>query len=469
VIPDNFELLHKFEQFSEQAEPEFNNFVRWANDRGINLKQNLEGGQLNFWRWGYVPQRDQQQVGNFVDRLGYLRSVASRRHVENDNLIRDVFLPCRPPLQGPGGRLISALSYYEKSRVHFSKRVFNKFQRFVGSGAWQATVEQQSTAASSTSSPPQPEAASVFSVKSVRARAQGRKEKGITHGMAAVDNKSLLKAYTKYFGPANGEYNRQADALLAWTERARRTLVISGNGMDDETQDEAIRNRNSAIVDYYNTLSPNNIGAKDFIEDFVGFLEEVQWTRPSIAIDTELLKSLQCPVTLFGIENPQVLVSGHSIGEKEMERMADADGMISCPITRTVQPSYLCVPNHALDDLTHNYWHYRFMMHNGKIPDVLKTPGTDEIIEDPVIILQERQVDGETLEPGTTIGARDAARWGIPIDKVRAVKNHALRVYIQEEMRNDYVEADMVSDDDGDSTPSTSLSSFSLLALPPVR
>lgn len=96
VIQDNLELLHKFEQFSERAEPEFNNFVRWANERGINLKQNLEGGQLNFWRWGFVPQHDQRQIGNFVDRLGYLRSVASRSRVENDNPIRDVFLPCRP-------------------------------------------------------------------------------------------------------------------------------------------------------------------------------------------------------------------------------------------------------------------------------------------------------------------------------------------------------------------------------------
>ncbi|CAN7528454.1 hypothetical protein [Duganella sp. LjRoot269] len=466
VIQDNLELLHKFEQFSERAEPEFNNFVRWANERGINLKQNLEGGQLNFWRWGFVPQHDQRQIGNFVDRLGYLRSVASRSRVENDNPIRDVFLPCRPPLQGPGGRSISALSYYEKSGVHFSKRVFNKFKGFVESGAWRASMEPQSTTSSSTSSLPQSEVVPAFSVKSVRAQAQSRKEKGITHGMAAADNNSLLKAYTKYFGPANGKYNRQADAFLAWTMRERRNLVVSANEMDEEAQDTAIRNRNNAITGYYATLAPDNIDAKDFIEDFVGFLEEVQWTRPSVAINTELFKSLQCPVTLYGIENPQVLVSGHSIGEKEMEELTDADGMIRCPITRTVQPSYLCVPNHTLDDLTHNYWHYRFMMQNGKIPDVLKTPGTDEIIEDPVIILQEHEGDGETLEPGTTIGARDAARWGIPIDQVHAVRNHALREYIQEEMRNDYVEADTVSDDDGDSTPSTALSSFSLLALP---
>jgi hypothetical protein len=469
VIPDNFELLHKFEQFSERAEPEFNSFVRWANDRGINLKQYLERDQLNFWRWGFVPQHDQQQIGNFVDRLGYLRSVASRSRVENDNPIRDVLLPYRPPLQGPGGRSISAFSYYEKSGVHFSKRVFNKFKGFVDSGAWRFSVEEQSTASSSTSSLPQSEVVSTLSVKSVRAQAQSRKEKGIIHGMAAADNNSLLKAYTKYFGPANGKYNRQADALLAWTMIERRNLVVSANEMDDEAQEAAIRNRNGAITDYYAALALDNIDAKDFIEDFVGFLEEVQWTKPSIAINTELLKSLQCPVTQYGIENPQVLVSGHNIGKKELEELQDGDGVIRCPTTRTLQPAYLCVPNHALDDLTHNYWHYRFMMQNGKIPDVLKTPGTDEIIEDPVIILQEHDGDGETLEPGTTIGAGDAARWGIPIDQVHAVRNHALREYIQEEMRNDYVEPDMVSDDDDDSAHSPDISSFSLLAPPSAR
>jgi len=460
-VRDNLELVEKFRNFSGRTGTGFEHFVNWANSRNINLLQHLEQGNLSLWRWGYVPPRDQQEINKFLDRLGHLRSVTSRSQIENDNLIRDVFLPYPQPLQIPGRGAVSHLSYYEKSGVHFSRDTFLDLTRFVNDRAWRQSGVPQSDTASSISHASESfdsDAPEALSTKSVRAQEQNRKEKGITLGKAAPDNRGLLNAYMKYFGPANGKYKRQIENFHVWMALERRTLVVSDDELDEEQLNAAILARNRTVDDYYATLDPDDMVAKHFIEDLVGFLEEVRWTKPSIAIDTNLFKSLECPITLHGIEDPQILASGHNIGGSEKESLLSDEGLlITCPITRHLQPSHLCVSNRALDDLTHNYRHYQFMLRNGEIPAVLNVPGTDEIMRDPVIILEEcNDGDGDPLEPGTTISAVDARRWGIQIDQVHAVENRALKAYIEEAIEAGHI---VISDDEDER-----LSNFELLA-----
>ncbi|EJL88932.1 hypothetical protein PMI16_02078 [Herbaspirillum sp. CF444] len=471
-VQDNLELVTEFRNFSGRTGTGFEHFVNWANSRNINLLQHLEQGRLSVWRWGHYPPQDRQEINKFQDRLGYLQSVASRSQIENDNPIRDVFLRYPQPLQIPGRGAVSHLSYYEKSGAHFSRDTFNDLTQFIDSRAWrQSDVPQSDTASSisrsseSLASEPLAIATSeAFPTKSVRGQEQNRKEKGITLGKEAADNRGLLNAYRKYFGPINGKYNRKIEDFQIWMERRNPPLVVSNNEQNEEVLSAAILARNRTIDEYYATLSPDDDVAKHFIEDFVGFLEEVRWTRPSIAIDTDSFNSLQCPITLQGIEDPQILGSGHSISGSAKENLPSDDGLIECPVTRNLQPNYLCVPNRALDDLTHNYRHYRFMLRNGEIPDVLKVPGTDEIIRDPVVILQEcNDGDGDPLEPGTTISTLDARQWGIQIDQVHAVENRALKAYIEEAMNAGHIAVPYDDDDD------ESISNLSILAPHPSQ